>query len=51
VFAIVRITEDDEICTEIKKNSFLEATSEWTDKDLTKRNSHIQITEEGDILL
>jgi len=51
IYAIVKFTDDDEICVEVKKSSFLDEILGWKAEDLRHSEIEAQITDEGDILL
>ena len=46
VFAVVSVSDDDEICVEIKKGGFIESLSGWTGEA-----THIQVDPNGDLLM
>ncbi|MCP4083159.1 MAG: hypothetical protein GY743_23300 [Planctomycetaceae bacterium] len=49
IFAVVAITDSDEIAVEVKKADFLNVIKKWTDENF--KNSRVIIDSNGDIIL
>jgi hypothetical protein len=51
IYAVVKLTSDGEICVEVKKVSFLDQLSRWSNEDLRNSEMEAQITDDGDIII